>query len=133
MSGGLGSSSTSSAASWPSCGPQALQTALDLSPYARHEVILSYMLVAEATGQPAGRSFYHFLQWFFMIYTSVQWLALVAWSLAVEKQKEWLEELKTWAAGVVGVPGAQSHNCFMTHYTFLYTFMAINANWNIAV
>lgn len=71
-------------------------------------VIMGYMLVAETTGLPAGQSFYHFLQWFFMIYTSVQWLVLVAWSLAVEKQKEWLEELKTWAAGVVGVPGTQS-------------------------
>ena len=33
-------------------------------------VIMGYTLVAEATGLPAGQSFYHFLQWFFMIYTS---------------------------------------------------------------
>ena len=30
----------------------------------------------------------NFFKWFFLIFTSVQWIALVAWSLAVEKQEE---------------------------------------------
>lgn len=31
---------------------------------------------------------FNFYKWFFVIYTSLQWIALVAWSLAVEKQAE---------------------------------------------
>lgn len=30
----------------------------------------------------------NFFKWFFLIFTSVQWIALVVWSLAVEKQEE---------------------------------------------
>lgn len=65
-------------------------------------VVMAYALATPEPNQ-GGRDFENFLKWFFMVYTSVQWIALVAWSLAVEKQAEWLEELKTWAAGVVGV------------------------------
>lgn len=65
-------------------------------------VVMVYALVNTLPTQ-GGLDAVNFFKWFFLIFTSVQWIALVAWSLAVEKQEEWLEELKTWATGVVGV------------------------------
>lgn len=65
-------------------------------------VVMVYALVNTQPTQ-GGLDAVNFFKWFFLIFTSVQWIALVAWSLAVEKQEEWLEELKTWATGVVGV------------------------------
>jgi len=62
-------------------------------------VVMVYTLI-DSTSETDAFNFY---KWFFVIYTSLQWIALVAWSLAVEKQAEWLEELKTWATSVVGV------------------------------
>jgi len=60
-------------------------------------VVCMYLIAQETNNLPT------FLKWFITIYTSVLWIAIVAWSLLIPQQPEWLEELKTWSVAIVGV------------------------------
>eukprot|EP00913_Durusdinium_trenchii_P020899 g19637.t1 len=68
------------------CGTGDLGSVSSVLP-GRVTVVMAYALATPEPNQ-GGRDFENFLKWFFMVYTSVQWIALVAWSLAVEKQAE---------------------------------------------
>lgn len=60
-------------------------------------VVCVYLLIQET------RDLSVFLKWFITIYTSALWIAILAWSLLIPNQPEWLEELKTWSVTIVGV------------------------------
>jgi len=64
-------------------------------------VILFWLAHYSVGQQPDG--FEAFVKWFITIYTALLWIAICVWSLVRKDLPEWLEDLKSWAAAVVGV------------------------------